>query len=72
MDTNGFATLKRVKRRGGHGVEGLKRYSAGLTLGLERSPKKQGTRELPREFPITFNFFNLLTHSPTESAEDAG
>jgi hypothetical protein len=33
------------------------------------SPLKQGTRELPREFPVTS--FNLLTYSPTLRDADA-
>ena len=40
---------------------------------LRQNPTNQGTRELPREFPITCNFckaFNLLTHSLTAWAED--
>ena len=42
---------------------------AELALPLLNSPKKQGTRELPREFPVTS--FNLLTHSLAVTAADA-
>jgi len=38
--------------------------SGGSHIQIERSPKKQGTRELPREFPhYYFNFLTLVTYS---------
>jgi hypothetical protein len=36
------------------------RYVGGSHIQIARSPRKQGTRELPREFPINY-FLNLIT-----------
>ena len=57
----------------GKHAHGLAELAPPLFNGLRTScPQKQGTRELPREFLITFNSFNLLTHSLAVTASAEG